>query len=71
MTTVLNTDLLTPLGAYLRLRREDYTSAQIQRWAAFVGEQVSRWSDAFVYFKHEEEGKGPEFARQFVQAFES
>ena len=24
------------------------------------------WEDVFVYFKHEEEGKGPEFAQAFV-----
>jgi hypothetical protein len=24
------------------------------------------WRDTFVYFKHEDEGKGPEFAAQLV-----
>jgi hypothetical protein len=24
--------------------------------------------DAFVYFKHEEQGLGPEFARRFIEA---
>jgi len=24
-----------------------------------------KWTDAFVYFKHEDEGKGPEFAKEF------
>jgi len=67
-------DLVTPSiptadFGYLRLRREDYSVAQIQHWAAFVGEQASRWSEAFVYFKHEERAVGPEFARQFGAAF--
>jgi len=25
-------------------------------------------SDVFVYFKHEEQGLGPEFARRFIEA---
>lgn len=49
---------------YLRLRREDYTSPQIARWAEFV--QARReWREAFVYFKHEEAGVGPRFAQEF------
>ena len=27
-----------------------------------------QWDDVFVYFKHEDEGKGPEFAKMFVDA---
>ena len=29
-----------------------------------AGEQA-HWRDTFVYFKHEDEGKGPEFASLF------
>jgi len=25
------------------------------------------WRDAFVFFKHEEEGKGPQMARRFLE----
>ena len=62
--------LSTPVVAtadygYLRLRREDYTSADIARWAETVGAQQAGWSDAFVYFKHEESGIGPKFAAEF------
>ena len=49
--------------AYFRLRRLDYDPAALQKWAALV-KQVP--GDAFVYFKHEDEARGPAFARQFV-----
>jgi uncharacterized protein YecE (DUF72 family) len=48
---------------YFRLRDEGYTKGDIERWAAIIREHQPRWKDTFVYFKHEEEGKGPEFAR--------
>lgn len=51
---------------YLRLRREDYTHADISRWATFVRSQEEKWKDAFIYFKHEEAGIGPELARQMA-----
>jgi uncharacterized protein YecE (DUF72 family) len=52
---------------YLRLRREDYSKIDIERWADYVREQRERWTDAFIYFKHEEAGVGPKFARQMVE----
>lgn len=67
-------DLETPALAtadfgYLRLRQEDYTPAQLKRWAKFVHEKMadSTWSESFVYFKHEETGIGPEFAKSFMK----
>jgi len=50
----------------LRLRREDYTNDDVVRWAQFVRENETNWSDAFVYFKHEEAGIGPKLAEQMV-----
>jgi uncharacterized protein YecE (DUF72 family) len=52
---------------YLRLRRADYTKIDIERWAEFVREQNDRWKDAFIYFKHEEAGAGPKFAKQMME----
>jgi uncharacterized protein YecE (DUF72 family) len=49
---------------YLRLRREDYQAADVARWAEAIKAQKERWSDAFVYFKHEESGIGPKLATQ-------
>jgi uncharacterized protein YecE (DUF72 family) len=52
---------------YLRLRREDYTSADVQRWSRTVRAQSADWRDAFVYFKHEESGVGPKLALEMRQ----
>ena len=49
----------------LRLRRPDYDDAALRKWWKQIREQS--WSDAFVYFKHEEEGKGPAFAQRFLK----
>ena len=62
----------TPLTAtagwgYLRLRREDYTGTDLDAWATRVGEQA--WNEAYVFFKHEEDGAAPELARQFAERF--
>ena len=50
--------------AYFRLRDEGYTSADLDRWAETIQRDTTTCRDVFVYFKHEEAGKGPEFARQ-------
>ena len=52
---------------YLRLRDEGYGEEDLREWAAFVAGQTE-WKDVFVYFKHEDEGKGPEFAAAFMEA---
>src|SRR5262245_20078660 len=49
--------------AYFRLRDEGYTPDDIAQWADVIRERTAQCKDVFVYFKHEEEGKGPEFAR--------
>jgi uncharacterized protein YecE (DUF72 family) len=50
---------------YFRLRDEGYQSADIERWAGIIrGQSAPR--GAHVYFKHEEQGKGPEFARALM-----
>jgi uncharacterized protein YecE (DUF72 family) len=51
---------------YLRLRREDYTATDVERWAQFVRGKATVWQEAFVYFKHEEAGIGPKLAEQMV-----
>jgi uncharacterized protein YecE (DUF72 family) len=54
---------ITASYAYFRLRDEGYTPEDIARWAKTIRDRTSDCTDVFVYFKHEEEGKGPEFAR--------
>ena len=56
---------LTADYAYFRLRDEGYQPADIERWAAVIAGLAV--SDAFVYFKHEEEGLGPQFAARLIQ----
>jgi uncharacterized protein YecE (DUF72 family) len=52
---------------YFRLRDEGYGADDIARWAQTIAERTSGCSEVFVYFKHEEEGKGPEFARMLME----
>jgi uncharacterized protein YecE (DUF72 family) len=51
---------------YLRLRRSDYDEAKLRAWAERI--QSQPWESAYVFFKHEDEAKGPRFAEQFNQA---
>ena len=55
---------LTANFGYFRLRDEGYTESDINQWGAIVREKaLAHWGEVFVYFKHEESGIGPEFAR--------
>ena len=49
--------------AYFRLRDEGYQPDDIRQWAETIARETASCRDVFVYFKHEESGKGPEFAR--------
>ena len=49
---------------YLRLRRADYGEADLRAWADRIRSQP--WDRAFVFFKHEDAGKGPELAARLV-----
>lgn len=53
---------------YLRLRREDYGEAELSAWAERV--KAQSWGEAFVFFKHEDAGKGPAMAHRFQGLFE-
>ena len=53
---------------YFRLRDEGYTAGDIEQWAHTIQEKTARCRDVFVYFKHEEAGKGPQFARLLLDA---
>lgn len=54
---------------YLRLRRPDYDDPGLQEWVDRVQEQG--WQDAFIFFKHEDEGKGPQMAQRYLKLAES
>jgi uncharacterized protein YecE (DUF72 family) len=52
---------------YFRLRDEGYQQADIERWAQTI-RGLQGVNDVFVYFKHEEQGLGPDFARRLMVA---
>jgi uncharacterized protein YecE (DUF72 family) len=47
---------------YLRLRRHDYSEAELAAWAARLEPFLSAGDDAYVFFRHDELGRGPELA---------
>ena len=60
-------ELATPFVAtagwgYLRLRRQDYGEQDLAERAARLSAQP--WEEAYVFFKHEEGGKGPALAER-------
>ncbi len=64
------TDLEIPFVAttdwgYLRLGQPEYSDAELKKWLKPIHEQ--NWHDAFVFFKHEDEGKGPKFAKRLLE----
>jgi uncharacterized protein YecE (DUF72 family) len=54
---------------YLRLRRSDYTEADMSQWLEKILAQ--KWEKAFVFFKHEGEARGPEMAIRFRELADS
>lgn len=50
---------------YLRLRRPDYDTAELRKRVQLVQEQD--WRDAFIFFKHEDEGRAPQMAQRFLE----
>jgi uncharacterized protein YecE (DUF72 family) len=45
---------------YLRLRRQDYSDTDLAAWSQRL--RGMPWSEAFIFFKHEEAGTGPRLA---------
>jgi uncharacterized protein YecE (DUF72 family) len=50
---------------YFRLRDEGYQQPDIERWAGVI-RGLEGLGQTFVYFKHEEQGLGPEFANRLI-----
>jgi uncharacterized protein YecE (DUF72 family) len=50
---------------YIRLRKTNYDDHELKNW----NEKISsaKWNESYILFKHEDEAKGPEFAKKFIQ----
>ncbi|HUL21901.1 MAG TPA: DUF72 domain-containing protein [Thermodesulfobacteriota bacterium] len=59
----------TASWGYLRLRRSDYTDAELSNWIERILSQ--KWERAFVFFKHEDEAGGAEMAMRFQELVDS
>lgn len=56
--------MATANWGYLRLRRAEYGDSELKECIKRMRKQ--KWTDAFVFFKHEDEATGPRFARRFL-----
>jgi uncharacterized protein YecE (DUF72 family) len=50
---------------YLRLRGVEYGEGELREWVERV--RAQSWSEAYVFFKHEDEATGPKLAKQFEE----
>jgi uncharacterized protein YecE (DUF72 family) len=57
--------IATASWGYLRLRRSDYSHADLLSWKERI--LSKQWDDAYVFFKHEDEGIGPKLAGEFLE----
>ncbi len=51
---------------YIRLRRSRYTRADLEEWVERLQHITANGRDAYVYFKHDEAGDGPRYARRVM-----
>jgi uncharacterized protein YecE (DUF72 family) len=59
----------TATWGYVRLRRSNYSAGDLRAWQERILSQG--WNEAYVFFKHEDEGVGPRLAAQFVDLVRS
>ena len=53
---------------YLRLRRHDYSAAELAAWAERLEPFLADGMDAYVFFRHDDVGRGPELAQELRAA---
>jgi uncharacterized protein YecE (DUF72 family) len=56
---------------YLRLRRHDYDATELDAWAGRLEPFLAAGDDAYVFFRHDDVGRGPELARALAHAVEA
>ena len=59
-------EILTTNFTYLRLRREEYSPAQLGDWRKRIDGWTAQGIDVYAYIKHEDAGKGPAYAKQLL-----
>jgi uncharacterized protein YecE (DUF72 family) len=59
-------DVLTANFTYARLRLENYTAKQLAAWKKRFDAWLAQGVDVYVYCKHEDSGKAPDYARQLL-----
>lgn len=52
--------------AYVRLRRADYSPADLDLWAERLAKVAAEDRDAYVFLKHDDDATGPRLARELV-----
>ena len=61
-------DVITADFVYARLRLEDYSTKQLTGWRKKFEAWLGQGIDVYAYCKHEDAGKGPQYARQLLGA---
>lgn len=59
-------EVLTADFVYARLRRPTYTAKELAAWKKRCDAWQRQGIDVYVYFKHEEAGRAPAYARQLL-----
>jgi uncharacterized protein YecE (DUF72 family) len=54
---------------YLRLRRHDYSPAELDAWAARIEPFLAAGDDVYVFFRHDPVGRAGELAMQLLERF--
>jgi uncharacterized protein YecE (DUF72 family) len=66
------TPLITTAGfGYFRLRDEGYSEGDLERWSETIRRLGAGWTEAFIFFKHEESGIGPALAQRFSELLDA
>ena len=52
--------------SYVRLRRSRYDRAELEAWAERLGQMTASGRDVYAFFKHDDAGNGPRYARRVI-----